>query len=123
MADVSHLPRMRRQAVSKLRSNLTCLGQNLRGERRQLVAIFLVARERKYLRAESHKLDTVFVVPSEHLDNVSSVGKAQALDPRLTASDVGLLVLVWPVLRRVLGLRGICQRVTMVNDGRDAARP
>lgn len=89
---------MCRQAVSQLRRDPASLGQNNRCKGGQLVAVLVMAGEREYLGAQSHKLDSVFVIPPQHLDNVLCISKTQSLHIFLAQGNIGFLVLVRPVL-------------------------
>lgn len=114
---------MCRQPVTHLCRGLPQLSQGLGRKGRQLVAIFLMACEREHLRAQSHELDAVLIVPSYHLDGVTRIGQPQALDPLLASCYIWRLGLVRPVLGGMLCLRRICEWVSVLNDGGDATCP
>lgn len=92
------------------------LGQRLARERRQLVAVLFVTRKREHLTAEPHKLDSVFIVPSDHLDNIACVCEPDFFNVALAAGDVGGLGLVGAVLGGVFGFGGVFERVAVVED-------
>ena len=93
--------------LAGLRKRLCCKGL-------QLVTVLLVTREGEHLRAETHKLNTVLIVPSDHLGNITSIGQAQRLDIFLASSNIGGLTFIRAVLRGMFGLRRVLERVAMV---------
>lgn len=103
--------------MAKLSGDSAGLRENFRRERSQFIAVFLVASKGEHFRAQTHELDAVFVVPAQHLDNVSSVGQPQFLNKLLAAGNVGWLILVWSVLGGVFRLRGVRERMAVLYDG------
>ncbi len=95
---------MRSEPVAELGRHLAGLCEDFGSERCQFVSGFPVTGKRKHVGAESHELDTVPLVPSEHLDNVARISKPQTLDVLPPQTSVGFLRPVGPVLGAVLGL-------------------
>lgn len=70
----SNLSGVRGQAMSKFSSDPPSLGEDVGSEGSELVPVLFMARKRKHLGAEPHELDAVFVIPPQHLDDVSCIG-------------------------------------------------
>ena len=110
----TYLAGMGSNSMTELRDDLAGLRESLCCERLELVTVLLVASEGEHLGAETHKLDTILIVPPYHLSNVTGISQAQGLDIFLTSSNIGWLTLVWAILRRVFRLRGVLERVAML---------
>ena len=101
-------------SMTKLCDDLAGLRKRLCCKGLQLVTVLLVTREGEHLGAETHKLNTVLIVPSDHLGNITSIGQAQRLDIFLASSNIGGLTFIRAVLRGMFGLRRVLERVAMV---------
>jgi hypothetical protein len=84
--------------------NPTSFSQHLRSKRRQLVAVVLMAGEWKHLTAEPQKFDAISIIPSQHLHDITGVGKTQGFHVYLAPRHICRLVPVWAVLRGMMGL-------------------
>lgn len=70
----SNLSRVCGQAMPKFSSHPPRLGEGVGSEGSELIPVLFMARKRKHLGTEPHELDAVFVIPPQHLDNVSCIG-------------------------------------------------
>lgn len=82
-----------------------------------------MASKWEHLGTKAHELDTVLVVPAQHLDDIPGIGQAQLLDELLASRNIAWLVLVRSVLGGVLWLRGVCEGMTVLYNGGDPAGP
>jgi hypothetical protein len=108
--------------MAKLSNDFASFSQSVCGERLEFVAVFLVTRKREYLAAQSHELDAILVIPPNHLDDISRIGKPQFLNKFASSCMISRLILIGAVLGSMLGLRGVFQRVPMFDDTRNSAR-
>jgi hypothetical protein len=103
--------------MTQLSHDLADLRQSVCSKRSQFVSIFLMTGKGKHLAAKPHKLDPIFVVPPQHLDDISSIRQSQRLHPFLASSYISRLLLVWTILGSMFGLRRIFEWVAMLENG------
>jgi hypothetical protein len=89
------------------------LSESIGRKRSQFVAIFIMAGKREHLTAEPHELNSVLVIPADHLDHITCIGQTEFLDVPLSSCEICGLIFVGPVLSSMFGLRGVFERMSM----------
>ena len=75
----------------------------------------------KHFRRQPHEFDAVFIVPPQHLRDISNVSEAQLFYIALASLYGCRLRLVGSIFNGMFGLRGIFERMTMFENGCYAA--
>ena len=113
---LTYLSRVCSHTMTQFRNNLTSLCQRFCSKRSKCISILLVACERKHLATQPHKLDTIPIIPPDHLDDITSICESDILNIALAQFDIFRLILVWPVLGCMFWLAGVFQWVSVLKN-------
>lgn len=112
----TYLARVSGHSVTQFCNYPTSGPQSLRCKWSELIPIFFVACERKHFTAQSQELDTILFIPPDHLDDVSSICQPQLFHKLLPEFGFGWLLFVRSVLGGMFRLRGVFERMSVVED-------